>query len=78
MKPINIFRFAKRVTKQIASTSGAGVPVEVSGIRRTWQGCPAHPEPAESWCRAVQAADALGSGLTLTSCPDPEPASSFL
>ena len=43
VKSINIFRFAQCVTKRSASTSGAGVPVEVSGDRRTWQGCPAHP-----------------------------------
>ena len=36
-------RFAQRVTKHGASTSRVGVPVEVSRIRRVWQGCPAHP-----------------------------------
>ena len=33
----------ERVTKHGASTSGAGVPVEVSRIRRVWPGSPAHP-----------------------------------
>ena len=37
------FRFVQRVTKRGASTTGAGVPVEVSCIRRMEQGCPAHP-----------------------------------
>ena len=32
-----------RVTNRGASTSGSGVPREVSCIRREWQGCPAHP-----------------------------------
>lgn len=38
-----LFRPAQRVAKHGALTSGAGVPVEVSGVRRVWQGCPAHP-----------------------------------
>ena len=34
-------------------------------------------EPAEPWCRAVQAAGSLNSGLALAPGPDPESASSF-
>jgi hypothetical protein len=43
VKSTDIFRFAQHVTKQSASTSEAGFPVDVIGIRRRWQGCPAHP-----------------------------------
>ena len=47
VKQTEHFRLAQCVTKRNASTSGAGVPVEVSGIRRAWQGCPAHPRASE-------------------------------
>ena len=43
MKQIERFGFAQRATKHGASTSRAGVPVEVSRSRRVWQACPAHP-----------------------------------
>jgi hypothetical protein len=40
------------VTKRNASTSGAGVPVEVSRIRHVWQGCPAHPRASRAILRS--------------------------
>jgi hypothetical protein len=52
VKQIEHFRLAQCVTKRNASTSGAGVPVEVSRIRHDWQGCPAHPRASRAILRS--------------------------
>ena len=76
MKQIERFGFAQRATKHGASTSRAGVPVEVSRIGVCGREVQPTLEPAEPLCRAVQAAGSLYSRLAKAPGPDPESASS--
>jgi hypothetical protein len=63
VKQLEASRLAQRVTKRGASTSGRVFPLKCAAIGVCSWEVQRSLEPAEPWCRAVQAAGSLNSGL---------------